>query len=96
MSTHKQRTLGEFDATPDAEPDDDQLGGQPSWEPTGDAGRRCQACGAHVSADFARVAGDNEDKAWACPACVSSAELAGGAAADPDYEHYHDNTEAWR
>lgn len=33
------------------------------------ANSTCDNCGAHVSREFRRVAGDNDDRVSACPAC---------------------------
>lgn len=72
------------DPTPEAEPDrlhawlsnlaDDQLA------------RRCQGCGAHVTARFRRQAGDENGNVHACPACVTGTDLVGGVATglEPD------------
>ena len=44
---------------------------------SGDAssGVRCRACGEHVTPQFARVFGDNDDAVRACPACATYREL---------------------
>jgi hypothetical protein len=63
---------------------------EPDWQPQQRDGRQqantCQACGSHVSADFARVSGDNDDRVWACHSCVDQNAILRGAAADPDHE----------
>lgn len=42
---------------------------------------RCQNCGAFVSARFARVFGDNDDRVYGCRECMTTTELfAGGPA----------------
>lgn len=39
---------------------------------------RCTKCGTHVTVQFARVFGDNENTVRGCMACVPNAELGGG------------------
>ncbi|WP_373190058.1 hypothetical protein [Halolamina sp.] len=41
----------------------------------------CQHCGAHVSADFRRTLGDEENVAHRCLACDSTPRLQAGSAA---------------
>jgi DNA-directed RNA polymerase subunit RPC12/RpoP len=35
----------------------------------------CEGCDGYVSAQFARVFGDNEDRVYACPACSFKLEF---------------------
>ncbi|AUV83893.1 hypothetical protein C2R22_05720 [Salinigranum rubrum] len=42
---------------------------------------RCLHCGAHVSPAFARVHGDNQDRAHRCTRCDSHIRIAKGSAA---------------
>lgn len=44
-------------------------------------GRRCRNCGTHVTPDFARVFGDNQDRVYRCHECADGVELFVGAAA---------------
>lgn len=44
---------------------------------------RCLGCDAHVSADFARVFGNNEDTIYACLNCATLSALRDGQAVDP-------------
>lgn len=51
-----------------------------NWAPGGDDaatdnGRRCLNCGAHVSPDFLRVFGDNEDDVNGCVECMTLRRL---------------------
>ncbi|NHN49318.1 hypothetical protein G9464_17235 [Halostella sp. JP-L12] len=43
-------------------------------------------CGAHVTEQFARVLGDNEDDVHACPECTTQTDIYRGAAAHEDFE----------
>ena len=77
-----QTTLGGFewvgDPEPAPEPDADET---PRWEPQ--RTDMCLGCGGHVSEQFRRVFGDNDDRAHACRQCVGQEALLNGAAADP-------------
>lgn len=46
----------------------------------------CQTCGSHVTPDFRRVLGDNDDQVHACPNCANGGELMRGAAGDPGFD----------
>lgn len=45
--------------------------------------RECQSCEPPVSAQFARVFGDDDNTAWACQACSTARDLQHGAGARP-------------
>ena len=47
------------------------------WTGTGSAlgGTSCENCGRQVSPRYARVFGDNDDRIFGCPNCMSSSEL---------------------
>ncbi|MFC3476466.1 DUF7563 family protein [Halobacterium litoreum] len=45
---------------------------------------RCRNCDSHVTLQFARVFGDNEDRVHSCIDCVPNAELDDGAASVSD------------
>lgn len=45
---------------------------------------RCRNCESHVTVQFARVFGDNEDTVHNCMSCVPNAELDDGAASQSD------------
>lgn len=84
-----QVSLETFEATPepeerDPEPSDYRPWSRPTNDSQVDAGRRCQGCKAHVSADFLRVFGD-DGVAHACLECVPAAHIRNGAAANPDF-----------
>lgn len=49
--------------------------------------RHCRNCKGHVTAEFARVSGDNDNVAHRCPNCANGSELAHGAAGIEDFEH---------
>lgn len=94
MSTDEQAKLGDY-STPSGEQEEtpaegDEPAQRPNWSPEGDGHRTCLGCGAHVPADWGRTMGDNDNNAHACLKCRSGAEIQAGAAADPDFEHYHD------
>lgn len=63
---------------------------EPEWQPTSGDGRQqantCEGCGEHVTTDFARVFGDNDDRVHACHNCVDQNEILRGAAGDPDHQ----------
>jgi hypothetical protein len=42
---------------------------------------QCLGCGSHVTKQFARSLGDNEDDVHACPSCTTQANIYDGAAA---------------
>lgn len=44
---------------------------------------RCWNCGGHVTPQFARVMGDNDDEVYLCPRCSGFRELSNGASGDP-------------
>lgn len=102
MSTDQQVTLDHYAAaTADADPEpttDDEPAQRPSWAPDSaeNSGGHCLNCENHVSAEFQRVMGDNNQDVHACPRCANQGELARGAAANPDYEHRTTTTGAWR
>lgn len=53
----------------------------PAWAGMStDTENQCQQCGEHVSAEFARVMGDEDCVVHACLACESTATLARAAA----------------
>jgi hypothetical protein len=60
---------------------------------TPDSSTFCQNCGAHVSASFRQVYGDENDVCHRCPACDSNRRLAAGSGAgrDVDYPDPADN-----
>ncbi|AHG04021.1 hypothetical protein HALDL1_10730 [Halobacterium sp. DL1] len=43
---------------------------------------QCRNCGSHVTVQFARVFGDNQDSVHNCMDCVPNAELDDGAASN--------------
>ncbi|MCU4799786.1 hypothetical protein OB920_05325 [Halobacteria archaeon HArc-gm2] len=47
---------------------------------------QCQHCGAHVSRDFRRVYGDQDDTVHRCPACDSMGRLYRGSAAGKEID----------
>lgn len=47
------------------------------------AENRCWNCGGHVTAQFARVMGDNDNEVYVCPECCGFRELSNGASGDP-------------
>lgn len=51
---------------------------------TGDPNRTCRHCGAHVSARFARVFGNNDGQIYACLDCSTSRELRRGGGLEGD------------
>ena len=53
-----------------------------SDEPVGRS--HCRSCGGHVSAEFARVFGDQANEVYACLACARNGALVDGAAAEPN------------
>lgn len=44
---------------------------------------RCLSCDTYVSADFARVFGNNDDTIYACLNCTTLADLRDGQAVEP-------------
>lgn len=52
----------------------------------GTAGTRCLNCGRSVTKQFARVFGDNDDRAFGCFACHSVSAIKRGAARSADVE----------
>lgn len=54
---------------------------EPETEPPG----RCQECGSHVSEQFRRVFGDNDDTVYSCLECSTRREIHDGAGADGEY-----------
>lgn len=75
----EQATLSEATADASPEPSTD-------WKTEPDDNSQCRGCGGHVTSDFARVYGDDDNVAWACIHCTSRAALRDGAAADPDHD----------
>ena len=64
---------------------------------------RCEHCGAHVSTDFRRVYGDDDDRAHRCPECDTFRRLSEGSGAglevtcvDPEHSPGRHGTEAGR
>ncbi len=59
--------------------------GEPRAEPRTGASHehRCLSCDTYVSADFARVFGNNEDTIYACLNCTTLAALRDGQAVEP-------------
>ena len=53
----------------------------------------CRNCDAHVTEQFARVLGDNEDDVHGCPECTPQTDIYDGAAAQTDFtprvENHH-------
>ncbi|QCD65139.1 DUF7563 family protein [Halomicrobium mukohataei] len=47
----------------------------------------CQHCGAHVSRDFRRTFGDEENVAHRCPACDSMGRICRGTAAGKELDY---------
>lgn len=45
------------------------------------ADTECRGCGGHVTAQFARVFGDNDHRVFSCPECSTGVELYEGEAA---------------
>lgn len=45
---------------------------------------RCRNCESHVTVQFARVFGDNDDRVHNCIDCVPNAELDDGAASNSE------------
>jgi len=54
---------------------------------------QCRNCDAHVTEQFARVLGDNEDDVHGCPECTPQTDIYDGAAAQTDFtprvENHH-------
>jgi hypothetical protein len=50
---------------------------------TGTHEHRCLSCDTYVSADFARVFGNNDDTIYACLNCTTLAALRDGQAVEP-------------
>ena len=46
----------------------------------------CLNCDAHVTEQFARVLGDNEDDVHACPECTTQTDIYRGATADAGFD----------
>lgn len=46
--------------------------------------QQCRTCGNHVTDQFARVCGDNDDVVHHCPECASEGDIVDGAAAIPE------------
>lgn len=44
------------------------------------APRQCRNCGNHVSVNFSRVFGDNQDRVDRCPSCTNVTDLLDGGA----------------
>ena len=79
-----QTTITGFEWVGDPEPAPEPDAGEtPRWEPQ--RTDMCLGCGGHVSEQFRRVFGDNDDNAHACRGCVGQEELLNGAAATPGY-----------
>lgn len=45
------------------------------------ADSECRGCGAHVTEQFARVFGNNQNHVYGCPECCEQTELFNGVAA---------------
>jgi DNA-directed RNA polymerase subunit RPC12/RpoP len=56
---------------------------QGEWrtERTAGTALRCENCGAHVTPEFTRVFGDNEDRVYSCFECQEASKLFDGAGA---------------
>lgn len=57
---------------------------RPRWRPQGK--QECQGCGGHVTPQFRKSLGDENDVAHACRECVTGNDLLDGAAGDPEWE----------
>jgi hypothetical protein len=44
--------------------------------------KRCRNCGGHVTADFARVFGDNQNRVDSCPVCATLTDIVDGGAVE--------------
>lgn len=55
-----------------------------AWRPRDES--KCLGCGGHVTPQFRKSLGDDDDVAHACPSCVDASDLQNGAAADPEFE----------
>ena len=55
-----------------------------SLKPKSPVKNECRNCGGRVSADFARVFGDNDGVVHRCMQCTCQAHLFHGGGADPD------------
>jgi hypothetical protein len=53
----------------------------------------CENCDGHVTEQYARVVGDNDDTVHACPACATQRAIYHGAAAQLDVERRVANTQ---
>lgn len=58
--------------------------------------RTCQHCGAHVSADFRRTLGDEENVAHRCLACDSRPRIQAGSAAGAEVSYPDPDEQACR
>lgn len=63
-----QSSIDEF-ATKTAEPPQEPIVTLAKASDTDGGKRTCVGCGAFVTAEYARVLGDNEDRVHSCPAC---------------------------
>lgn len=50
----------------------------------------CNECGSFVTADFARVFGDNADQVFGCTSCMTASEIYEGEATRPEPTHGDD------
>ncbi|ELY73226.1 DUF7563 family protein [Natrinema pallidum] len=86
--SHASRVAAQLAEAEDADletptEDDRTRSERPQWTPTGTesaSAPTCQNCGAQVTPRFARVFGDNDDIAHACPDCTDNRRLARDAA----------------
>ena len=46
----------------------------------------CENCDGHVTEQFARVLGDNEDDVYGCPKCTPQTDIYRGATAHENFE----------
>lgn len=85
MST-EQRSNDEFEAreTVTEDPHPQSPASHTSWAPEDKT--NCRGCGSHVTANYRRALGDEEDVAHACPNCESNANIYDGAASNPDFD----------
>jgi len=56
----------------------------------------CQSCGAHVTEQFRRVFGDDNDVAHRCIQCDTTTRLQKGSAAGREVDHADPEDQPWR
>ena len=78
MST-ENASLSDFVTQPEEDtPPEEDSSVRPNWTPhasSEDTNRSCQNCGSHVTEQFARVFGTNDDAVHGCPDCSTGREL---------------------